>query len=179
MPANESVPIIQHAIQLAVAPVFLLSGVASLLGVMAGRLARIIDRARDLEQRWAALDEKAVARARVEIANLERRRHLASWSINFCTSAALLVCLVIVTLFFEEFFKTDLRWLAGAQFVGVMVALIGGLSSFLREVYLATHTGRIQADRFVRRQTSVDSASNVILTVPEIRDVDSKGRYKP
>ena len=150
MPANESVPIIQHAIQLAVAPVFLLSGVAGLLGVMAGRLARIIDRARDLEQRWAALDEKAVTRARVEIANLERRRHLASWSINFCAGAALLVCIVIVTLFFEEFFGTDLKWLAGVQFVGAMIALLGGLSSFLREVYLATHTGRIETERFVR-----------------------------
>ena len=74
--------VIVHAIQLAVAPVFLLSGVAGLLGVMAGRLARIIDRARDLEQRWAAMDEKALARARAEISNLERRRHLASWSIN-------------------------------------------------------------------------------------------------
>ena len=150
MPTNESVPIIQHAIQLAVAPVFLLSGVAGLLGVMASRLARIIDRARDLEQRWAGLDEKTLPRARVEIANLERRRHLASWSINFCTGAALLVCTVIVTLFFEEFFGTDLTWFAGAQFVGAMIALLGGLSSFLREVYLATHTGRIEAERFVR-----------------------------
>ena len=150
MTTNESIPIIQHAIQLAVAPVFLLSGVAALLGVMAGRLARIIDRARDLEQRWTALEEKAVARARVEIANLERRRHLASWSINLCAGAALLVCIVIVTLFFEEFFGTDLKWLAGAQFVGAMIALLGGLSSFLREVYLATHTGRIEAERFVR-----------------------------
>ena len=85
---NETIPIIQHAIQLAIAPVFLLTGVASLLGVMAGRLARIIDRARDLEQRWAAMDEKAMARARKEIPNLERRRHLASWSINCCTGAA-------------------------------------------------------------------------------------------
>ena len=142
--------VIVHAIQLAVAPVFLLSGVAALLGVMAGRLARIIDRARYLEQSWAGLPETALPRARVEVANLERRRHLASWSINFCTGAALLVCTVIVTLFFEEFFGADLRWFAGAQFVGAMFALLGGLSSFLREVYLATHTGRIEAERFIR-----------------------------
>jgi hypothetical protein len=150
MPANESIPIIQHAIQLAVAPVFLLSGVAGLLAVMAGRLARIIDRARDLEQRWASMDEKALARAREEIPNLERRRHLASWSINLCAGAAFLVCIVIVTLFFEEFYGMDLKWLAGAQFVAAMIALLGGLTSFLREVYLATHTGRIEAGRFVR-----------------------------
>jgi Protein of unknown function (DUF2721) len=150
MPTNESVPIIQHAIQLAIAPVFLLTGIAGLLGVMANRLARIIDRARDLEQRWPGLNEKALPASRVEISNLERRRHLASWSINFCTGAALLVCTVITTLFFEEFFKTDLKWFAGMLFVGVMVALVGGLSAFLREVYLATHTGRIDAARFVR-----------------------------
>jgi hypothetical protein len=150
MPPNETSPIIQHAIQLAIAPVFLLTGIAGLLAVMANRLARIVDRARDLELRWRTLDEKTLAAARLEIGILERRRHLASWSINFSTVAALLVCIVIVTLFFEEFFRTDLKWLAGAQFVGVMIALIGGLASFLREVYLATHTGRIQADRFLR-----------------------------
>ena len=49
--------VIVHAIQLAIAPVFLLSGIAALLGVMANRLARIIDRARMLEQTWAGLDE--------------------------------------------------------------------------------------------------------------------------
>ena len=68
MAPNESGPIIQHAIQLAIAPVFLLTGIASLLGVMANRLARIIDRARALEQRWASLDEKARQAARVEVA---------------------------------------------------------------------------------------------------------------
>jgi hypothetical protein len=150
MPPNESVPIIQHAIQLAIAPVFLLTGIAGLLGVMANRLARIVDRARDLEQRWPSLSEKALPAARVEVVTLERRRHLASWSINFCTSAALLVCIVIATLFIEEFFKADLKWLAGALFLGAMLALLGGLTAFLREVYLATHTGHIDAQKFVR-----------------------------
>ena len=150
MPAIESAPIIQHAIQLAVAPVFLLSGVAGLLAVMAGRLARIIDRARDIEQKWAMLDEKARARGKEEILILEHRRSLASWSINFCTGAAFLVCTVIVTLFFEEFLGANLKWFAGAQFVAAMIALLAGLSTFLREVYLATHTGRIEAERFTR-----------------------------
>ena len=140
--------VIVHAIQLAIAPVFLLSGIAALLGVMANRLARIIDRARMLEQTWAGLDETTRAAARLEVGYLERRRHLASWSINFCTGAALLLCIVIITLFVEEFFGTDLKWLAGILFITVMMALIGGLSSFLREVYLATHTGRIEAAKF-------------------------------
>ena len=143
MPTNESVPLIQHAIQLAIAPVFLLSGIAALLGVMAGRLGRIVDRAQELDRRWAALDESERAAGRAELANLERRRQLASWSINFCTGAALLLCIVIVTLFVGQFLGTDLKWLAGAQFVGVMMALIGGLFTFAREVNLTGHMGRI------------------------------------
>ena len=151
MPPDAGIPItpvIAHAIQLAIAPVFLLTGISALLGVMATRLARVIDRARQLEHDWHTLDEVARNAAREEIGDLERRRHLASWSINFCTSAALLVCLVIVTLFVEEFFSTNLKWLAGALFVCAMLALIGGLFSFLREVYLATSVVRFDLAKF-------------------------------
>ncbi len=150
MPTNYDVPVIAHAIQLAIAPVFLLTGIAALLGVMATRLARVIDRARTIEHSWDQMDESMRSAAREEIVDLERRRRLASWSINFCACAALLVCIVIVTLFVEEFFATNLRWLAGGLFVSAMFALIGGLSSFLREVYLATHTLRIDTGRFDR-----------------------------
>jgi hypothetical protein len=140
--------IIAHAIQLAIAPVFLLTGVAGLLNVMAGRLARVIDRARAFEHTWDGMDAKARAAARIEIGNLERRRRVCSWSINYSTAAALLICLVIVALFVEEFFATDLKWLAGALFVAAMVALIGGLTCFMREVYLATHTTSVDLTRF-------------------------------
>jgi hypothetical protein len=148
MPIDTTPGVIAHAIQLAIAPVFLLTGIAGLLGVMANRLARVIDRARVFEGSWRELDANARAAARVEIANLERRRRVCSWSINFCTTAALLVCVVIVILFVEEFFGTNLKWLAGALFVAAMVAVICGLTCFLREVYLATHTTSIDPARF-------------------------------
>ena len=144
----DNTPVIAHAIQLAIAPVFLLTGIAGLLGVMANRLARIIDRARFFVQAWDLMEEVGRMAARGELANLERRRHLASWAINFCTSAALLVCIVIATLFIEGLFGRDLKWLAGALFVGAMIALIGGLGCFLREVYVATHTVRVMTSRF-------------------------------
>jgi len=148
MPIDPGTGVIAHAIQLAIAPVFLLTGVAGLLGVMAQRLARVIDRARSVEATWSGMDTKAQAAARLEIRNLERRRRVCSWSINYCTIAALLICLVIVALFVEEFFATNLKWLAGALFVAAMVALICGLIAFLREVYLATHTTNIDLARF-------------------------------
>jgi len=148
VPTLPETGIIAHAIQLAIAPVFLLTGVAGLLNVMAGRLARVIDRVRALEHTWSGLDADARATARVEIGNLERRRRVCSWSINYSTAAALLICLVIVALFVEEFFATNLKWLAGALFVTAMLALIGGLTCFMREVYLATHMTSVDLRRF-------------------------------
>jgi hypothetical protein len=139
----QNIPIIAHAIQLAIAPVFLLTGIAALLGVMANPARPDHRPARHFEDAWETMDDDARKVARQELAHLEHRRHLASWAINFCTSAALLVCTVIAALFADEFFAADLKWLAGALFVGAMLALIGGLSCFLREVYVSTHTVRI------------------------------------
>jgi len=140
--------IISHVIQLAIAPVFLLTGVAGLLGVMATRLARVIDRGRVFEAMWPGLDSDARALARTEIATLEQRRRVCSWAINYCTAAALLVCVVIVTLFADAFFAANLKWVAGGLFVAAMLAVICGLSCFLREVYLATHTINLDPSRF-------------------------------
>ena len=142
MPVEPATTVISHAIQLAIAPVFLLTGIAGLLGVMANRLARVIDRARYFEGAWGELDEATQAATRLELSYLERRRKLASWSINFCTAAALLVCLVIMTLFMDEMINVNLRWVAGALFVVAMLCLIGGLATFLREVYIASHSVR-------------------------------------
>ena len=141
-------PLISHAIQLAIAPVFLLTGIAGLLSVMANRLARVVDRTRYVQKTWPELDSNARQLACTEMEHLTRRRHVASWAINFCTAGALLICLVIVTLFVDELSSSDLRWLAGGIFVAAMAALIGGLSCFLREVYLATHATDIEQARF-------------------------------
>lgn len=140
MPDASGTPGIFHAIQLAIAPVFLLTGIASLLNVIANRLARVIDRGRVLKQGWSMFDDNVRSAARNELAVLERRRRLTSASITFCTAAALLVCLVIVLLFVEAMIAFNLQWLAGSLFVLAMLAVIGGLASFLREVYLATRS---------------------------------------
>ncbi len=148
MPTDFPAGTVSHAIQLAIAPVFLLTGIAALLGVMANRLSRVIDRARYFEQHWAGLDAGTRAASRLELRNLERRRRVCSWSINLCTTAALLICLVIVSLFADAFFATSLKWLAGALFVGAVVAGWGGLVGVRREVYIATHTTTIDFTRF-------------------------------
>jgi hypothetical protein len=145
---------IGHAIQLALAPVFLLTGIAGILNVMAGRLARIIDRGRQLtegpSQRLVATSESL----NQELASLERRRHLASAAITACTLSALLVCTVIAALFLEVLLGLEFKWLLGFFFTASTLALVVGLAYFLREVHLATKTVRIRAASQARGRDS-------------------------
>ncbi|RYY98377.1 MAG: DUF2721 domain-containing protein, partial [Comamonadaceae bacterium] len=88
---------ITHGIQLAVAPVFLLTAVAGMIGAVAGRLARIIDRARLVEGRSLATDDDAVlARAWEELQQLRLRGQLANACIALLTCCSLLIGLTII-----------------------------------------------------------------------------------
>jgi len=132
---------VTKAIQLALGPVFLLTGIAGMLNVMAGRLSRIIDRGRTLHERTdTSVNAPTVER---ELHVLETRRHFTSVAITACTVAALLVCLVIATLFLEAMLNAPLKWLVGSLFMASTLALVVGLAFFLREVHLATQTIRI------------------------------------
>ncbi len=136
---------VAHAIQLALAPVFLLTGIAGILNVMAGRLARIIDRGRQLTERELTPQMERMSAVHIELPSLERRRHLASSAITACTFSALTVCIVIASLFVEVLLQIELKWLVGLLFTGSTLALVVGLAFFLREVHLATQTVRIPA----------------------------------
>jgi hypothetical protein len=133
---------VAHAIQLALAPVFLLTGIAGILNVMAGRLARIIDRGRFLAEDPNGVSRRGGARQDAELNSLELRRHLASKAITACTLSALLVCMVIAALFLEVLLQFEMKWLVGLLFTGSTLALVLGLAYFLREVHLATQTVR-------------------------------------
>lgn len=134
---------VNYAIQLALAPVFLLTGIAGILNVMAGRLGRIIDRGRQLTEHALPKILERPKTVEYELASLERRRHLASSAITACTFSALLVCMVIATLFLEVLLQVELKWMVGLIFTGSTLALVAGLAYFLREVHLATQTVRI------------------------------------
>jgi MFS family permease len=132
-----------HAIQLALAPAFLLTGIAGLLNVMAGRLARIIDRGRRLAELSRPPGAQLSDDQNQELNSLERRRYLASAAISACTLAALLVCMVIASLFLEVLLQLDLKWVIGLLFTGATLAMVTGLAYFLQEVHKATLSVRI------------------------------------
>lgn len=137
--------VISHVIQLSVAPVFLVTGIAGLLGVMINRLARIVDRARAVENLLAAAGDDDRPRFDHELVVLERRARLIHRAIVHSVIAALLVSSVIVGMFVTATYTwtPDLTKVIAIVFTLSMLSLIFGLLFFLREVYLATQTLRI------------------------------------
>jgi hypothetical protein len=145
MEQGSQIAAIAHVIELAVAPVFLLAGVSGLLNVLTNRLARIIDRARLIEEQMekAPATERTQRQARLLV--FSKRARLVNFAITLCTACASMVCLVIIALFGGAFLAIDLSKLIGLLFVAAMVSLFAALVCFLREILLATRSLRIGA----------------------------------
>jgi len=146
-------PILQditHTIQLAVAPVFLLTALGTTLSVLTTRLGRIMDRARRVEARLR--DEQSATRVASfsELQMLERRVRLIYWALTLGTSAALLVCLLIAVAFLGYLFAAHAATVMAILFVAAMAAYIGALVLFLREVFAAVATMRFAMPPEVR-----------------------------
>jgi hypothetical protein len=137
---------IAHLIQSAIAPVFLLTGVASTLGVLTNRLSRIVDRARVLEQLLEG-HPGAAPHVHAELAVLARRAHYINIAISLATISALLVALVVVSLFANAFFASELSVLVALLFVGAMVCLSAAYVVFFIEVRIAVAALRIGISR--------------------------------
>jgi hypothetical protein len=131
-----------HFIQLAIAPVFLLTAIGAMLGTMTNRVARIVDRARELEQRLAGSADSGSAQHR-ELRLLARRARLINMAITSTVLSALLVCVSIGGLFLDAYWQRSLTTVVAWVFGVSLLALIVGLGFFLREIYVATATLRI------------------------------------
>jgi len=147
MPVLEShVFDITRAIQLAVAPVFLLTAIGTLINALMGRLGRAVDRRRKLEELLSAFEGETRSSMDRELEVLARRIKLVLWAMAFAVFSALLVCVLIGTAFLGAFVSLDLSRPVAALFVMAIVALTACLLAFLREVYLA---GMADRARFV------------------------------
>ncbi|MES2423636.1 MAG: DUF2721 domain-containing protein [Pseudomonadota bacterium] len=130
---------IAHGIQLAVAPVFLLTAVSGMIGAAAGRLARIIDRARIVEARIAAEpagDQQQMAWR--ELGDLRTRGLLANSAIALLTLCAVMIGLTIIVLFLGETTELQILRIAVVGFLGGVACFIFALACFLAETVMAT-----------------------------------------
>ena len=143
---------VARVIQLSVAPVFLLSGIGAILGVMTSRLSRIVDRARVLEERLENASPERVAAFERDLLTLTRRARLIGPAITLCTATALLVCVVIAVLFLSAFLHFDASVPVALLFVAAMCAFALGLVGFLREILVSRNNLRIGSRRVHGRE---------------------------
>ncbi|MDH5264271.1 MAG: DUF2721 domain-containing protein [Betaproteobacteria bacterium] len=146
MPVLEShVFDITRVIQLAVAPVFLLTAIGTFINALTGRLGRAVDRRRKLEELLSAFEGETRSSMERELAILARRIKLVLWAIAFAVLSALLVCLLIGTAFLGAFVTLDLARPLASLFVMALGALTICLLAFLREVFLAAVADRARS----------------------------------
>lgn len=132
---------IADMIHLAVAPVFLLTGVGTMLGVLINRLARIVDRTRKVEDAAGDGADRAMA---LELRILYRRSRLISYGVTLATACGLQVCLVIMMLFVGDTADLQLQSLIAGFFIGAMLCLIGTFICLLFEILAASRHMRVR-----------------------------------
>ena len=132
-------------IQLAVAPVFLLAGLGAFLNVCAGRLARIVDRMRNLEPRIIDSRGQEHDRLLIEVRLLDRRSRIVSGAIFLTVLAALLISAVVVLLFLA--FLTSYRFgtAIALLFIASMICTGLGFAIFLHETRLGIRAIQVRA----------------------------------
>ena len=134
---------ISHAIQLAVAPVFMLTAIAGLFGALATRLGRIIDRARDLEERiheGRLVDQPAVEATYWELRRLKLRGHVVNASVGLLTLAAMMIGATVLSLFLGETTTSRVSPLVAVTFLSGVICFVLALVCFLSETLLAGYT---------------------------------------
>lgn len=142
--------ILGRTIQSAVAPVFLLVATGNLINVMTGRLARVVDRSRDLEERYAVTEGTEHTRIVWELRRLDRRMSVVNTAIGMAVACGVVVCLMVAALFLGEVAGFATGVAVALLFVLAMALLIGSLVLFLVEVRQATVTIRVRAELLER-----------------------------
>jgi len=137
---SSSVATISHLIQISVAPVFLIAGVAGLLNVFVSRLARAVDRLEALDKFNSKKHREHPSYKEpdymVEMRKiLLRRIRNSNRAIFFATMTGLMIAMVIISVFSSALMEMDSEEFIAVLFILAMVSLITALILFVREVY--------------------------------------------
>jgi len=128
---------IARVIQLAVAPVFLLTAVATLINALNIRLGRAIDRRRVLLDHITQIAPEGLPGVHSELRILFQRIRLVYLAILAAVVGALLVCLVVASAFVGALTGIDISRVVAVLFILSMFAMIACLGILLREVFVA------------------------------------------
>ena len=146
MPTFPAVSTIAQTIQLSLSPVFMLAGIGALLNVLAGRLSRVIDRARALELLHPRTSGPEHDRHVAELRLLDRRMSIINAALFLAVSSAIMTCMVVALLFVAELAKLHFGTLVACSFILAMVLLIAALVSFMVEVRVSLRAIHIRPE---------------------------------
>ncbi|HVM22990.1 MAG TPA: DUF2721 domain-containing protein [Sphingomicrobium sp.] len=131
---------------MALAPVFLLSGIGAFLNVCAGRLSRIVDRSREIEPRLLASRGAEHDRWIADLKVLDRRMSLVSWATALSVASGVLTCLVVALLFGASLTSTHVATVIAVLFIASMLTIGAGFAVFLLESMIAARAVRVRSD---------------------------------
>lgn len=142
MPATSplAVDAAAHVVQLALTPIFLLTGIASLLNVFSTRLGRIADQADKLDQELKKNSRR--------LARLRLRSRALDIAVLLAAIAGALTCAAALTLFVGEIKTAGSGKMLYSFFGGALMCSIAALGAFSFEMVLA--------GRGVRESTEID-----------------------
>src|SRR6476646_2569929 len=141
-----SVNTVAEIVRLALAPVFLLSGIGAFLNVLASRLSRIVDRSRQIEPQLLASRGREHDRWIADLKILDRRMSLITCATGLSVTSAVLTCLVVVLLFAANLTRTHLGTAIAWLFMASMLTIGTGFSVFLLETTVAARAVRIRSE---------------------------------
>lgn len=148
---NLSVTTVAEIVRLAVAPVFLLSGIGAFLNVCVTRLSRIVDRSREIEPMILASRGTEHDRWVGELNVLDRRMSLVSWATACSVLSALLTCLVVALLFSASLTGTHVGTTIALLFIASMLSIGAGFTIFLLETWAGSRAVRVRSDLLQHR----------------------------
>jgi hypothetical protein len=143
---SPTVSTIAETIQLSLSPVFMLAGIGALLNVLVGRLSRVVDRARQLEQLHPRSSGPEHDRHVWELRLLDRRIRVINQALAAVTTSAVMTCLVVALLFVAELIHLRIGRHLAVVFIVAMISLILGLVLFMWEVRLSLRAIRIRPE---------------------------------
>ena len=128
-----SVSTVAEIVRLALAPVFLLSGIGAFLNVLASRLSRIVDRSREVGSTVLVSRGEEHDRSVSDLKILDRRMSLINWATGLAVTSAILTCLVVIMLF-------------AASLIASMLSIGAAFVFFLIETTVAARAVRVRSE---------------------------------
>lgn len=145
--AGTSLDTVAHTIQVALTPIFLLSGIAALLNVFSTRLARVSDKVDQLAQRLEAADAHEAARLSAQLAFQRRRSVALDVAVVLGAIGGGATCCAALALFVGSLRDATVESALFVIFGLALACTIGALAAFVFEMLLASRGLREEADR--------------------------------